>query len=342
MTEIIPTFSVNTEKNYKKIFDLYQSLNIKEARLNLTRYSLDFYRNEIRKIYNLQLKNYGSIVCDLILDVPYPGTKARIDFDGEKSSVEIEKGTTLFITNDEDQKSIENNIISVDNFSNLSLVKKNEILEIDDGRLKLKVIDKNDNFITTNVLNSGKLKWKKSINRKGIVYFQEKRSEYIDKLFNLFLDIKPKKIVFSFLEKESQINKIKERFNSNKQQVNIIPKIETPKAISNLDEISRHCDQMMLGRGDLVLTGDSAKLGQQEDEFFSTCLKNKVEPIIATDIMNSISDLNFEVPLRSDLIDLDYIVKKRATAIVTSGTSGLGIGLKKIRQILTKIDEARN
>jgi len=338
VTKIIPTFSVDTEDNYKKRLTLYDNLNIDTIRFNLTRYTFDEYQVELDKIRAIQ-KEISKKKMKIIFDVPYPGTKARIKFDGQEANVDVRNGEIIKITKDISLMDVENRILFVENIDDLEQSTTGQVIEIDDGRLNLSFIEKKDDLLVFKTMGSGSLKYMKSINRKEHIFFREKRMGYMNNLINFVENNEPWGVCFSFVETKEDMIKLQECFSEN--ETKLIPKIETPTAINNLEEILDYCDMAMLGRGDLALTGGGNMMGYYQEKFISTCKAKGKNIIIATDIMNSLAEFTLSFPLRSDLIDLDNLVKNKVDYIVTSGEMGKGTGLKKTKDLLNGILDTR-
>lgn len=338
-TNIIPTFSIDTEDIYQKRLSFYKKLGIKIIRLNLTRYSLAEYEVEIKKIKNIQLKLWGKQCIDIMLDVPYPGTKSRIKFDGLSRDVFIEKNDVITITDNENQMSVKNKSFFVENIQDLLRAKVNDRIEIDDGRLKLTVISKDKNAIKMQAINNANVHYMKSINRVGKIYFYEEREEYLHDLSSLIENTDTNLVCFSFVETEEQMQTINRLFGKN--NVNCVPKIETLKGIQNLNRIQKHCNMAMLGRGDLALTSGIHIVGIAQEKFIETCKKNGVTIIVATDIMNSVGEFSLSTPLRSDLVDLDNLLHNSVDYVVSSGPMSNSSYLKDFCKLIRDISTVR-
>ncbi len=338
-TRVIPTLTIGDYNWYLKIFNLYRNLNISYIRINLTRFTYDEYINEIMIIKKIQEDIWGKEVFKIILDVPYPGVKARVSFNGDKNYFDVKIGDTIYIHKNKKDENFREKRLSTNLFSSLSNGKIGDYIEIDDGKILFKIVEKKDDFIKLESLSKGSIGYMKTVNIKGKVYSNEVRQSEKEDLRKLIFAIKPYKIMFSFINDTEDIIYIKNFFKI--QTDMIIPKIETPVAMSNLENISNYCSQVMLGRGDLALTGKPSLLGIYQENFINTCKKNKAEIIIATDIMTSNIETKQSLPLRSDLIDLDLLIKKEVNFVVTSGKMGLGEKLNEFVDIITAIEKER-
>lgn len=337
--KVIPTLTIGNKKWYKEKFLLYDALNISSMRINLTRYSLNYYLKQLLLIKEIQHELWGYEKIEILLDVPYPGTKARICFDGEESNYYIKKNEKIFIVKDKNKMNIKQKKFWVDLFEHLKTGNINEKVEIDDGKLSFNILEKNDEYIKLESMSNGYIGYMKSINLVGQVYINQDSPKIKKDLKNIIEKTQPNKVIFSFLNDLNQIIDIKEYFNLDEKK--IIPKIETPIAINNLDKIATECKTLMLGRGDLVLTSNSSMLGIYQDTFINICKEKNKSIIIATDIMNSNLDNNNKLPLRSDLIDLDNLIKSKVDYVVTSGKMGMSKKLNQMVKLINEISKER-
>lgn len=338
--KVIPTISVSSENKYRKVLQQYNDESINFFRINLTRFSLHEYYHELITIQKVQIDLWGEERIHPLLDVPFPGTKARVDFDGENASFPISAGEFLEVRKD-GQKDFVNHKIAVDNFSDLAHAKIGDRIEIDDGRLRLRVVEKENSIVKMVAQNSGKIKWKKSINRVGKIYFEENRAQYIEALFSLFGKVQPKAVVFSFLESKMQMEAILKERNKRGLKFKIIPKIETESAVNNLNELVSFTDTVMIGRGDLALVAGPEKLGLLEEKILRCKNMFGFKVILATDVLNSLADLKMAFPLRSDLIDLDLAIKNGVEAITISGGKDASDELPDICKLVNSMWEMR-
>lgn len=137
-------------------------------------------------------------------------------------------------------------------------------------------------------------------------------SQYLNKCYNIdflldYISNIPKDnlhgIICSFVDDKNQILELKK-----KTSINIISKLETSKAIKNIDEISSVSDMIMLGRGDLLFNTCSLKdyiICQYN--FIDYVQKNNKKAIIATNIFESFANTN--IPKQSEITDVWTLIK---------------------------------
>lgn len=336
--KIIPTISILDYEGYKHVLELYYHCKIDTIRVNMTRYEPEEYIEQIRIIRDIYKEISNGDKLNILLDIPLPGTKSRIVFDGNNSSVKVNKGDNVIITSSKDKINIDKNIIYVEKLSDIFNAKIGEKIFIDDGKMALTVEDLFNDSILLKVNNDGELKYCKSIYRENIFFKIEKDIKIINSILYSIKKIKPQGIILSFLEKQEQMKYFKELlFDNSVEDVQLIPKIETEIGISNLSDILNECDIAMLGRGDLGLTSDVYKVGIYQDEFLKKCKEMNKKCYIATDILNSI--VSQEIVNRAEIVDVHYLLKMKVDGIISSGVIGLDSNIKKFTSIIESIEK---
>ena len=204
MVNIIPTLTVmDSIEEYTVMIDNYIKSKSNIFRCNATRFDNDIY---IKSITTLQKLYYARTHKNfkLLLDIPFPKDKIRIEFSKIQNQIEIKKGEMIYIYNDKKNMMKENDL-----YVNISLsnIKVEEKLIIGDGDVILKVVKNTKQKLLCIALNSGVIGYRKACYFRN-QYCHITDQEKIYKLFKLIRILNPEYIAFSFVEDASDINEI--------------------------------------------------------------------------------------------------------------------------------------
>ena len=310
---VIPTLRVSDYNNYNLMIENFKTHNIKILRVNMVRYPLKRYCQDIK--YIKSLNNSISLMCD----IPLPGTKYRLSIESGVE-LQIEKGeiVTFSVENFIDADKLQTKIINV-NVPSFRNVCSGDTIIIGDGELSLRVEDNiNNNLITAIADNDSIIRGKRAFIIPNKLTFELYTEKKLEEYINALQIIRPQFVVLSFAENIEILLSIERALkNALGANIGIIPKIETPLGISNLEIISKKYSSIMLGRGDLALFGGPNKFALYQESLLEFMQKSsKVNVIAATDILTSLYTQH--IPSRADLTDLYYLQKMGIHDVVSS------------------------
>lgn len=98
----------------------------------------------------------------------------------------------------------------------------------------------------------------------------------------------------------------------------VISKVETLKAMDNIEDIVKVSDGVLVARGDLGLC-DSVGLYDNFNTIVNVCNKHNKTVLCATDIL--LSHTNLYIPSRSDIMDISHIISKGCKGIVLNNVN---------------------
>ena len=216
------------------------------ARLNFSHGSHDDHLEMMNKVRQAAALT-GEPVA-ILLDLQGP----KIRTGKLKEPMELKEGEHLTITIDEMLG--ENYKVST-TYQNLpNDVKPGDTILMDDGLLQFKVVSSNQREVVAEVVHGGILKSNKGINLPGVSVsapsMTEKDKE--DLLFGLANDIDY--VALSFVRSGQDVVQLRDFIIANidkRKKLPIISKIEKGEALTNIDEIIRETDGIMVARGDL-------------------------------------------------------------------------------------------
>lgn len=201
-------------------------------------------------------------------------------------------------------------------------VKPGDAILIDDGNIELKTIKVSGDEVITEVVHGELLKSRKGINlpnsNVSAPSMTEKDIEDLEFGFQFNLEW----VALSFVRKASDIIEIKKRLVAAGVNTKVIAKVEKPEAITNLEEIIRETDGVMVARGDLGVEVPSENVPLLQKRMVRLCNRAGKPVIIATQMMESM--IENPRPTRAETNDVANAVFDGADALMLSAESASG------------------
>jgi len=198
-----------------------------------------------------------------------------------------------------------------------------DILLLDDGKIELKVFDKNDFSIKAKVIVGGILKSFKGINLPTASISAPALTAKDKKDLELILKEGVDFIALSFVRSADDIIQLRKIIEQNKgSKPSIVAKIERHEAVENLNEIIKASDAIMVARGDLGIELMLEKVPVIQKEIIKKTLGIGKPVIVATQMLESMMDN--PRPTRAEVSDIANAVIDGADAIMLSGETSVG------------------
>ncbi len=198
-----------------------------------------------------------------------------------------------------------------------------EIILIDDGKIKLEVIESDKkSTVKTKVIYGGPLSSHKGVNLPDTKVSLPCLTA--DDISNALFAIEHNVdwIALSFVRKASDIRELRDLIKKNGGHAGIIAKIEKPEALYELDRIIELSDGIMVARGDLGVEMPFEEVPLIQKMIVKKCIEQSKPVIIATQIMESMIG-NF-MPTRAESNDVANAVLDGADALMLSGETSVG------------------
>ncbi len=312
--KIICTIGPSTEK--REIIRQLILYGMDVARLNFSHGNYEWF-NKIVKTIREEGQKLGKAIS-ILQDLQ--GIKIRIG-EVEGGEVELIEGETVEIF--PGNKLSNNKIIYIAYPPLLDDVKAEEEILIDDGLLKLKVIEKRKDRLIGVIVEGGILKSKKGVNlpftRTTIESFTEKDKS--DLLFGINLDVDY--IAVSFVRSHNDLLTIKSWAEQNLLNLPpLISKIEKREALQNINEILEHCEGIMVARGDLGVELPPEEVPVYQKMLIDLANQKKKLVITATQMLESMRE--HSRPTRAEASDVANAVLDGTDALMLSAETTTG------------------
>ena len=281
-------------------------------RLNFSHGSIETHRKNLNSIRSLE-KKYNHATCVL---ADLQGPKLRVgEFD--KTEESLKKGQKFILDLKTELGNNQRvNFPHPDIFKNLT---PNSTLLINDGRIRLQVIEQKSDQLITEVLNDGIISNNKGVNIPDIILpidsLTSKDRSDLQKALEMNIDW----IALSFVQKAEDIIKLKKIIDG---KALIMAKIEKPSAVKNIDEIIQVADGIMIARGDLGVEMPTEIVPIIQKNIIKRCRHYGKPVVVATQMLESmITNL---VPTRAEASDVANAVYDGTDAVMLSGESAVG------------------
>ncbi|MBN1768638.1 MAG: pyruvate kinase [Prolixibacteraceae bacterium] len=208
-------------------------------------------------------------------------------------------------------------------------------LLVDDGEIELEVKDKDNDYLYTEVTNSGIIKNRKSINVPGVSIKLPSLTEK-DKDFILFaIENNIEFIAHSFVRNKHDVLDIQKILDEHNSPIKIIAKIENQEGVDKIDEILDYAYGVMIARGDLGIEIPAEKIPSVARMLIKKCIARKRPVIMATQMLHSM--IENPRPTRAEVSDIANAVYNRCDAIMLSGETAYGkYGIEAVK-IMSKV-----
>ncbi|MBF4576554.1 pyruvate kinase [Frondihabitans sp. VKM Ac-2883] len=195
-------------------------------------------------------------------------------------------------------------------------------LLVDDGRVKLRVLDTDGTVVTTEVVVAGTVSNNKGINLPGVAVNVPALSDKDEADLRWGLKLGADFIALSFVRNADDIDRVAEIMAEEGRKVPVYAKIEKPQAVDNLEAIIDAFDGIMVARGDLgvELPLEAVPIVQKHAVELSRRMAKPV--IVATQMLESM--ISSPIPTRAETSDVANAVLDGADAVMLSGETSVG------------------
>ena len=277
-------------------------LNFSHGNLAQKKEAIDLIRRVSAK-----LKISVAILADL------PGPKIRL---GEIDGIfKIKKGDILtFGMNGQTHLPIQ--------FDFSKDVQEGQKMYLNDALVALTILKTKDDVVTAKALNNGWVTSKKGINLPETVFKSETFTK--DDRESAIFAIKENCdfIAISFVQSSKDVKPLRELLDKSNSKIKIISKIETPYAVTNIEELVQDSDAIMIARGDLAIETSPAEVPLIQQKIIVLSRQYQKPVIVATQMLESMIDN--PRPTRAEASDVANAVLSQVDAVMLSAESASG------------------
>ncbi len=201
-------------------------------------------------------------------------------------------------------------------------VRTGDFLLIDDGKVRVQVLDTDGVRVRTRVIVGGTVSNNKGINLPGVAVNVPALSEKDEADLRWALDLGADLIALSFVRSPEDLVRVHEIMDEAGRRIPVIAKVEKPQAVDHLEAIIDTFDGVMVARGDLgvELPLEQVPIVQKQACEIARRLAKPV--IVATQMLESM--ISSPVPTRAETSDVANAVLDGADAVMLSGETSVG------------------
>mgnify|MGYP000614876078 FL=1 len=201
-------------------------------------------------------------------------------------------------------------------------VKAGDTILLDDGLVRLTVLETTAADVRCRVENDGAMKNNKGVNVPGIrlsmPYMSQRDRE--DILFGVEQGFDF--IAASFVRTADDVREIRRLLDEADSSIQIIAKIENQEGVSNLAEILSVADGIMVARGDMGVEIDFTEIPIIQKDMIAQCVAAGKPVITATQMLDSM--MENPRPTRAEITDVANAIYDGTSAIMLSGETAAG------------------
>lgn len=223
-------------------------------------------------------------------------------------------------------------------------VRPGDRILMDDGLLEVRVLEKSDTEVVTEVVIGGLLKSKKGLNLPGVNMSVPSLSEKDIQDVYFGLDNNVDLIALSFVRSAQDIHDLRQIINLRRKDTWIVAKIERPEAITNLEQIVEATNAVMVARGDLGVEMKTSSVPILQKRIVQTCNAKYKPVIIATQMLESMTEN--QRPTRAEASDVANAVYDGTDAVMLSGETASGKypieTVRTMSEIIANVESSEN
>ena len=297
-------------------------------RLNFSHGTIEEHRKNIEIIRSIE-KKYNHPICVL---ADLQGPKLRVgSFVNKKEN--LTKGQEFFL--DLKNKPGDKSRVNFPHSEIYEFLTPNTIILIDDGRLRMQIIDQKNNLLIAEVLNDSEISDNKGVNIPDTILpissLTLKDKSDLSKALDMGVDW----IAQSFVQTVDDVKELRKIVDSS---ASIMAKIEKPSAVKNIQEIIEEADGIMIARGDLGVELPPENIPSIQKKIINECRELGKPVVVATQMLESMIDN--PTPTRAEASDVANAIYDGSDAVMLSAESAIGEYPVETVTLMNKIIES--
>ncbi len=281
-------------------------------RLNFSHGTHDDHRARYDDIRRLEAECGRPV--GILMDLQGPKLRVGV-FDG--GSAELEAGERFRL--DLDEAPGDGNRVCLPHPQIFQALKPDTTLLLDDGRIRLRVLDRGPGHAETEIVTAGVLSNRKGVNVPGVMLPISALTEKDRNDLRFGLDLGVDWVGMSFVQRPEDLAQARKLIAS---RAALMAKLEKPAAIERLDEIVDLSDAVMVARGDLGVELPPENVPKIQKDIIRACRAAGKPVVVATQMLESM--VLAPAPTRAEASDVATAVYEGADAVMLSAETASG------------------
>jgi len=244
------------------------------------------------------------------------GPKLRVgQFDGGKINLEAGQPFRL----DLDSALGDGSRVSLPHPEIFSALEPGTKLLMDDGRIRLRVLDCGEDFAETEVVVGGDLSNQKGVNVPDVVLDLSPLTEKDHDDLRFALQLGVDWVALSFVQRPADVAEVRKIIAG---RAGVMAKMEKPQCMHHLDEIVDLADSIMVARGDLGVELPPEEVPGCQKRIVRASREAGKPVVVATQMLESM--INSPTPTRAEASDVATAIYDGADAVMLSAETAVG------------------
>lgn len=268
------------------------------------------------------IENVRAVSPNIAILIDTKGPEIRTTRCESSKGFEVSIGDKISVKGGDNETISTKSCLFVNDLNIVSDVPVGASMLIDDGDLKLTVIDKTEDSLIVEVQNNGFVKSFKSVNVPGVNILLPSITEKDKRFIEWGIENDVDFIAHSFVRDKHDVLSVQKILDANNSKIKIISKIENQEGVDNLDEILKYTYGVMVARGDLGVEIPAEQIPRIQRIIVNKCIEHKRPVIIATQLLQSM--ITNPRPTRAEISDVANAIYQRTDAVMLSGETANG------------------
>ena len=213
-----------------------------------------------------------------------------------------------------------------------------DVILLENAKMRLEVISKENDGVTCKIVAGGHLGNRKSMSVPGVKLDIPYVSDVDREDIKYACEHGGEFLALSFVSTKEDVLEVKEILKEhNREDLQIICKIESALGIQNLEEILSVSDGIMVARGDLGTEIPSEVVPIEQKKMIKTCRRLNKICIVATEMLETM--MQNTRPKRAETSDIANAVLDGTDAVMLSGETTVGAHPIETVEAMAKICE---